>query len=157
MIVQLALPHNCIYQPVSAYRGEKVAVDIPILTASHQMHKEALPIFYRHNTFGLCIFPRVRSLPPWTFQPAHQLAHVRKVHVYVHTYRGKLTQPTKDMIDQVIHTLKKCSNLMILGIIVSFISVNPSYMEHRRSALCVNDVVEAFSEVQGARKVRIRY
>ena len=157
MILEAALPQDCVYQPVSIYSGDEVIVDIPLLTANRQMHQEALPIFYGHNTFNLHIVPRVSSLVSWTNQPAHQLEYLRKVHVYVHTYRGKLTQPTKHMIDKAVRTLKKCSSLVMLRISISFISVKPLYVEHRRSALCVNDVVDEFVEVPGARKVRIRY
>ena len=157
MILDLVLPQDCVYQPVSAYSGDETTIDLPVLTASHQMYQEALPIFYGRNTFNLYIVPRVTSLISWTIQPAHQLAYLRKVHVYVHMYRGKLTPPTKNMIDEVVQTLKKCSNLIMLAITISFISVKPLYVERRRTALCANDVVEAFGEVKGPKKVRIRY
>ena len=157
MILDLALPRDCAFQPVSAHNGDDSTINISVLTASHQMYEEALPILYGHNTINLYIFPRVTSLMPWTIQPAHHLAHLRNVHVYVHMYRGKLTLPTKKMIEEVVQTLKKCSNLVMLRIIISFIPVKPLYVERRRTALCANDVVEAFGEVKAPRKVRISY
>ena len=157
MILEFALPSDRVYQPVSIYSGDQDTLDIPILTTSHQMHQEALPMFYGRNTFNIYIVPRVSTLITWTSQPAHQLAYIRNVHVYVHMYRGKLTGPIIHMIEKAVETLNQCLSLVLLRITVSFISVKPFYVERRRTAMCVNDVVEEFGEVRGARKVRVRY
>lgn len=155
-VLTLALRSQKELHQISA---DESPVNTDILTANSQWYNEALPIFYQCNIFRVHIYQGYESLPPWILHPSEHLACIRKVHVHISSWKQsyRLWRSNQGPIPAVVRTLKMCSQLRSLEIIIA----HPPF---KRKALMgvpsphldppnVDDVMQAFEGVPGAREI----
>ena len=143
---------------------DEATVKTGLLTANSQFYNEALPIFYRCNTFRIHIYQGYESLPSWVLHPSDHLALIRSVHVHISSWNTSyfLWQSKEGEIPTVLRTLGLCLQLNSLKLTIIHKRLSRKV---RRRALqmgasppnsdppSVDDIMQVFGGVLGTRHI----
>ena len=151
---------NDLYQKAA----DEVTVNTDLLTANSQLYNEALPMFYRCNTFLVHIYEGYESLQSWVLHPSDNLALIRSVRVHISSWDKsyRLWQSDEGQIPPVVRTLKLCHQLHVLKLTIIH---KPLGRKARMRALRMNasppnldppnldDIMQAFETIPGTRDI----
>ena len=146
-------------------RIREVAIASHILCANHQLHAQALPIFYACNTFRFVISPNrehfaieEENLPAWILNPApHQLAYIRKMHIEVVSNCCVVSQSIESFVGFVLEAIKRFSNLATLKVTVLHRQYGNWFVPYeQRMPDCVRQVRDLFAGTQPLAEITSR-